>query len=85
MTADLQGEFERESGVNVRELRGQVDREIAGIKGELAGVNSTLQKEANYVKKTAQSATPLDQQVRAARRQPPQQKSPRRRPRQHPQ
>ena len=57
MTADLQGEFERESGVNVRELRGQVDREIAGIKGELAGVNSTLQKEANNVKKTAQSAT----------------------------
>lgn len=57
MTTDLQGEFERESGVNVRELRGQVDREIAGIKGELAGVNSTLQKEANNVKKTAQSAT----------------------------
>jgi sec-independent protein translocase protein TatB len=57
MTADLQGEFERESGVNVRELRGQVDREIAGIKGELAGVNTTLQKEANNVKKTAQSAT----------------------------
>lgn len=57
MTADLQGEFERESGVNVRELRGQVDREIAGIKGELSGVNSTLQKEANNVKKTAQSAT----------------------------
>ncbi len=57
MTADLQGEFERESGVNVRELRGQVDREISGIKGELAGVNTTLQKEANNVKKTAQSAT----------------------------
>lgn len=57
MTSDLQGEFERESGVNVRELRGQVDREIAGIKGELSGVNSTLQKEANNVKKTAQSAT----------------------------
>jgi sec-independent protein translocase protein TatB len=57
MTSDLQGEFERESGVNVRELRGQVDREIAGIKGELAGVNSTLQKEAGNVKKTAQSAT----------------------------
>ncbi len=57
MTTDLQGEFERESGVNVRELRGQVDREIAGIKGELAGVNTTLQKEANNVKKTAQSAT----------------------------
>lgn len=57
MTTDLQGEFERESGVNVRELRGQVDREIAGIKGELAGVNSTLQKEATNVKKTAQSAT----------------------------
>jgi len=57
MTTDLQGEFERESGVNVRELRGQVDREIAGIKGELAGVNSTIQKEANNVKKTAQSAT----------------------------
>lgn len=57
MTTDLQGEFERESGVNVRELRGQVDREIAGIKGELAGVNSTMQKEANSIKKTAQSAT----------------------------
>lgn len=57
MTADLQGEFERESGVNVRELRGQVDRELAGIKGELAGASSTLQKEANSVKKTAQSAT----------------------------
>lgn len=57
MTSDLQGEFERESGVNVRELRGQVDKELAGIKGELAGVNSTLQKEANNVKKTAQSAT----------------------------
>ena len=57
MTTDLQGEFERESGVNVRELRGQVDREIAGIKSELSGVNTTLQKEANNVKKTAQSAT----------------------------
>lgn len=57
MTSDLQGEFERESGVNVRELRGQVDREIAGIKGEIAGVNTTIQKEANNVKKTAQSAT----------------------------
>ena len=57
MTTDLQGEFERESGVNVRELRGQVDRELAGIKGELAGVNSTMQKEMNNVKKTAQSAT----------------------------
>jgi sec-independent protein translocase protein TatB len=57
MTSDLQGEFERESGVNVRELRGQVDRELAGIKGELTGVTSTLQNEANNVKKTAQSAT----------------------------
>ena len=57
MTSDLQGEFEREAGVNVRELRGQVDRELAGIKGELAGVNSTMQKEVNNVKKTAQSAT----------------------------
>ena len=57
MTTDLQGEFERESGVNVRELCGQVDREIAGIKGELAGVSSTMQSEVNNVKKTAQSAT----------------------------
>lgn len=57
MTSDLQGEFEREAGVNVRDLRHQVDREIAGITGELSGVSSTLQKEANSVKKTAQSAT----------------------------
>ncbi len=57
MTTDLQGEFEREAGVNVRELRSQVDREIAGVKGELSGVTSTLQKEANSAKKTAQSAT----------------------------
>ncbi len=57
MTSDLQGEFEREAGVNVRELRSQVDREIAGVKGELSGVTSTLQKEANSAKKTAQSAT----------------------------
>lgn len=57
MTSDLQGEFERESGVNVRELRSQVDREIAGVKNELTGATSTLQKEVNSVKKTAQSAT----------------------------
>ena len=56
MTGDLQGEFEREAGVNVRELRSQVDREIAGVKGELSGVTGTLQKEANSAKKTAQSA-----------------------------
>jgi sec-independent protein translocase protein TatB len=56
MTSDLQGEFEREAGVNVRELRSQVDREIAGVKGELSGVTGTLQKEVNSAKKTAQSA-----------------------------
>jgi sec-independent protein translocase protein TatB len=56
MTADLQGEFEREAGVNVRELRSQVDREIAGVKGELTGVSQTMQKEVNSVKKTAQGA-----------------------------
>jgi sec-independent protein translocase protein TatB len=57
MTTDLQGEFEREAGVNVRELRSQVDREIAGVKGELTGATNTFQKEVNSVKKTAQSAT----------------------------
>ncbi len=56
MTTDLQGEFEREAGVNVRELRSQVDREIAGVKGELTGASNTLQKEVNSAKKTAQSA-----------------------------
>ncbi len=56
MTTDLQGEFEREAGVNVRELRSQVDREISGIKGELGGATSTLQKEVNSAKRTAQSA-----------------------------
>ena len=56
MTTDLQGEFEREAGVNVRELRSQVDREIAGVKGELTGATNTLQKEVNSAKKTAQSA-----------------------------
>jgi sec-independent protein translocase protein TatB len=56
MTSDLQGEFEREAGVNVRELRSQVDREIAGVKGELSGATNTLQKEVNSAKKTAQSA-----------------------------
>ena len=56
MTTDLQGEFERESGVNVRELRSQVDREIAGVKSELTGATDTLQKEVNSAKKTAQSA-----------------------------
>jgi sec-independent protein translocase protein TatB len=56
MTADLQGEFEREAGVNVRELRSQVDREIAGVKGELTGVSQTVQKEVNSAKKTAQGA-----------------------------
>jgi len=56
MTTDLQGEFEREAGVNVRELRSQVDREIAGVKGELTGATNTLQKEVSSAKKTAQSA-----------------------------
>ncbi|MCO5221666.1 MAG: twin-arginine translocase TatA/TatE family subunit [Thermomicrobiales bacterium] len=56
MTTDLQGEFERESGVNVRDLRNQVDREIAGVKSELTGATDTLQKEVNSAKKTAQSA-----------------------------
>jgi sec-independent protein translocase protein TatB len=56
MTTDLQGEFEREAGVNVRELRSQVDREIAGVKGELTGVTNTMQKEVNSAKKTAQGA-----------------------------
>lgn len=56
MTTDLQGEFEREAGVNVRELRSQVDREIAGVKGELTGATNTLQKEVNSAKRTAQSA-----------------------------
>ena len=56
MTTDLQGEFERESGVNVRELRSQVDREIAGVKGELTGATNTLQKEVSSAKKTAQNA-----------------------------
>ncbi len=56
MTTDLQGEFERESGVNVRELRNQVDREIAGVKSELTGATDTLQKEVGSAKKTAQSA-----------------------------
>jgi sec-independent protein translocase protein TatB len=56
MTTDLQGEFEREAGVNVRELRSQVDREIAGVKGELTGASNTLQKEVGSAKKTAQSA-----------------------------
>lgn len=56
MTSDLQGEFEREAGVNVRELRSQVDREIAGVKGELTGATNTLQKEVNSAKRTAQSA-----------------------------
>lgn len=56
MTTDLQGEFEREAGVNVRELRSQVDREIAGVKGEITGATNTLQKEVGSAKKTAQSA-----------------------------
>lgn len=56
MTTDLQGEFEREAGVNVRELRSQVDREIAGVTGQLNSASSTLQKEVNSAKKTAQSA-----------------------------
>ena len=56
MTTDLQGEFEREAGVNVRELRSQVDKEIAGVKGELTGATNTLQKEVSSAKRTAQSA-----------------------------
>ena len=56
MTADLQGEFEREAGVNVRELRSQVDKEIAGVTGQLNSAGSTLQKEVGSAKKTAQSA-----------------------------
>jgi sec-independent protein translocase protein TatB len=56
MTADLQGEFEREAGVNVRELRSQVDREISGVKKELQGTTNTLQKEVSSAKRTAQSA-----------------------------
>jgi Tat protein translocase TatB subunit len=57
MTQDMQGEFERETGVSVRDLKKQVDKEIAGVKSELTGASTTIQNEVTSAKKTVQGAS----------------------------
>ncbi|MCC6945179.1 MAG: hypothetical protein IT335_11420 [Thermomicrobiales bacterium] len=59
MTTDMTGEFEKQTGVSVKDLKSNVDKEIAGLKSEMAGTTSSLQKELNSVgssvSKTAKS------------------------------
>lgn len=59
MTTDMTGEFEKQTGVSVKDLKSSVDKEIAGLKSEMAGTTSSIQKELNSVgssvSKTAKS------------------------------
>jgi sec-independent protein translocase protein TatB len=59
MTQDMTGEFEKQTGVSVKELKQNVDKEIAGLKSEMAGTTASVTKEINSVKssvnKTASS------------------------------
>lgn len=55
MTQDLSGEFERETGVNVRDLKKTVDQEIENVKAEVTGVQSTISKEVNSAKTSVSS------------------------------
>jgi sec-independent protein translocase protein TatB len=55
MTQDLTGEFERETGVNVRDLKSTVDKEIASVKAEMTSVQNSVTKEVNSAKSTVSS------------------------------
>jgi sec-independent protein translocase protein TatB len=61
MTQDMTGEFEKQTGVSVKDLKQNVDRELAGLKAEVAGTTSSVQREFSSVKssvnKTASSVS----------------------------
>lgn len=47
MTADMTGEFEKQTGVNPLELRQQVEKEVAGFKAQIDDASGSIQKEVN--------------------------------------
>lgn len=67
ITQDMTGEFEKQTGVSVKDLKSNVDKEIAGIKSEMAGTTSSVQRELNSVKSSvSKTATSVSKSVSAA-------------------
>ncbi len=67
MTQDMTGEFEKQTGVSVKDLKQNVDKEIAGIKAEMAGTTASVSKEINSVKSSvSKSAGSVGKSVTSA-------------------
>jgi sec-independent protein translocase protein TatB len=67
MTQDMTGEFEKQTGVSVRELKQNVDREIAGLKSEVAGTTASITKEVSSAKSSvSKTATSVGKSVSSA-------------------
>lgn len=67
MTQDMTGEFEKQTGVSVKDLKSNVDKEIAGLKSEMAGTTASMQKELNSVKSSvSKTATSVSKSVNSA-------------------
>lgn len=64
ITQDMSGEFEKQTGVSVNDLKANVDKEIAGLKSEMAGTTASVQKELNSVKSSVnKTATSVSKSV----------------------
>lgn len=64
MTTDMTGEFEKQTGVSVKDLKSSVDKEIAGLKSEMAGTTASVTKELNSVKSSVnKTATSISKSV----------------------
>ncbi len=67
LTQDMSGEFEKQTGVSVKDLKANVDKEIAGLKSEMAGTTASVQKEINSVKSSVnKTATSVGKSVSSA-------------------
>ncbi len=69
MTQDMTGEFEKQTGVSVKDLKQNVDKEIAGLKSEMAGTTSSVQRELNSAKSTInKTATSVSKSANSAKK-----------------
>jgi sec-independent protein translocase protein TatB len=67
LTTDMQSEFQKQTGVSVTELKASVDKEISGLKSEMAGTTEAIEKQVGSVRSTVnKSASSVSKSVSAA-------------------
>jgi sec-independent protein translocase protein TatB len=67
LTTDMQSEFQKQTGVSVTELKASVDKEISGLKSEMAGTTEAIEKQVGSVRSTVnKSASSVSKSVSSA-------------------